>query len=129
MEILKEELSSLQTVKSKLQEKVKDQEVDIKKMREELEKKNNSTKDEEEVFKYILNFLGILEGGSKCRIFYSKFKVFKCIVFFSNLYEFHLCYVKFVGILSSVFFNMNYLLIRLFSNYERGGNYLFKLTI
>lgn len=62
MEILREEISSLQTVKSKLQEKVKDQEVDIKKMREELEKKNNSTKDEEEVFKYILNFLGILEG-------------------------------------------------------------------
>ena len=48
MEILREDISSLQTVKSKLQEKVKDQEVDIKKMREELEKKNNSTKDEEE---------------------------------------------------------------------------------
>lgn len=60
MEILREEISSLQTVKSKLQEKVKDQEVDIKKMREELEKKNNSTKDEEEVLKYILSFLGIL---------------------------------------------------------------------
>lgn len=108
MEILREDISSLQTVKSKLQEKVKDQEVDIKKMREELEKKNNSTKDEEEVFKYILNFLGILEreGGSKCRIFYSKFKVFKRIVFISNLYEFCLCYVRFVGILSSVFFNI-----------------------
>lgn len=86
MEILREDISSLQTVKSKLQEKIKDQEVEIKKMREELEKKKNSTKDEEEVLKYILSFICIFFGGrSKCRIFYSKFKVFKCIVFISNL--------------------------------------------
>ncbi|KAJ8305216.1 hypothetical protein KUTeg_017232 [Tegillarca granosa] len=45
-EILREEINSLQTVKTKLQQRVKDLEDDLKKMKEELEKKNNAAKEE-----------------------------------------------------------------------------------
>ncbi|XP_052076035.1 C-Jun-amino-terminal kinase-interacting protein 4-like isoform X7 [Mytilus californianus] len=48
LEICREELSSLQTVKTKLQERMKSQEDEIKKMKEELEKKTNSAKEGEE---------------------------------------------------------------------------------
>lgn len=96
MEILREDISSLQTVKSKLQEKIKDQEVEIKKMREELEKKNNSTKDEEEVLKYILSFICIFLGGglsvgffiqnSKCSSALSLFQI--CQICGKNCHQF-----------------------------------------
>lgn len=49
MEILKEEISSLKAVKTKLQEKIKDQEDEIKKLKEDLEKKNSAAKEEDEV--------------------------------------------------------------------------------
>ncbi|XP_076071078.1 C-Jun-amino-terminal kinase-interacting protein 4-like isoform X17 [Mytilus galloprovincialis] len=48
LEICREELSSLQTVKTKLQDRIKSQEDEIKKMKEELEKKTNSAKEGEE---------------------------------------------------------------------------------
>ncbi|XP_063415030.1 C-Jun-amino-terminal kinase-interacting protein 4-like isoform X4 [Mytilus trossulus] len=48
LEICREELSSLHTVKTKLQDRMKLQEDEIKKMKEELEKKTNSAKEGEE---------------------------------------------------------------------------------
>ncbi|XP_071127029.1 C-Jun-amino-terminal kinase-interacting protein 4-like isoform X23 [Mytilus edulis] len=48
LEICREELSSLHSVKTKLQERMKSQEDEIKKMKEELEKKTNSAKEGEE---------------------------------------------------------------------------------
>ncbi|XP_033743951.1 C-Jun-amino-terminal kinase-interacting protein 4-like isoform X5 [Pecten maximus] len=47
-EILREEITSLQAVKTKLQGRIKDLEDDLKKTKEELEKKTSGNKDEEE---------------------------------------------------------------------------------
>lgn len=52
-EILREEINSLQTVKTKLQQRIKDLEDDLKKMKEELEKKNNAAKEEGDEVIYI----------------------------------------------------------------------------
>lgn len=48
-EILREEIQSLQTVKSKLQEKVKEMENEMKKVREETEKNDKAHKLDDEV--------------------------------------------------------------------------------
>ena len=48
-EILREEISSLQAVKSKLQGRISQLEEELKKTREDIDKKNQATKEEEEV--------------------------------------------------------------------------------
>ena len=46
-EILREEINSLQAVKTKLQGRIKDLEEDLKKTREDLEKKNQAAQEQE----------------------------------------------------------------------------------
>lgn len=52
MEILKEEINNLQTVKTKLNTRIKDLEDELKKTKEELEKKNTSAKEGVEEVKF-----------------------------------------------------------------------------
>lgn len=52
VEILKEEINNLQGVKTKLNARIKELEDELKKTKEELEKKNTATKEGEEEVKF-----------------------------------------------------------------------------
>lgn len=54
VEILKEEINSLQGVKTKLNTRIKELEDELKKTKEELEKKNTTAKEGEEEVQYKL---------------------------------------------------------------------------